>query len=76
MFVHVTQTHAIVTTHHGAFADHSRRPADVYAFIHHGDKQGVWVCVDPVERRALWVTHPDAGPISNVNTELSQRPTV
>lgn len=64
------------TTHHSVLVDHSRDPADVYTFINHSYKQSVCVCVDPVERRALWVTHPDAGSIPNVNNELSQRTTV
>lgn len=69
-------SHTYTTTHHSQLVDHSRGPADVYTFINHSYKQSVRVCVDPVERRALWVTHPDAGSISDVNTELSQRTTV
>ncbi len=66
----------VVTAHHGLLVDHSRSPADVSTFIHHSYKQSVWVCVDPVGRCALWVTHPDAGPVSNVSAELSQRTAV
>lgn len=65
-----------VPQRHGELSDHGRDPADVHTFIHHRYKQSVWVCVYPVERGAFWVTHPDAGPIPHVNTELSQRATV
>lgn len=70
------KTHTHTPTHHSELADHSRGPADVYTFIHHCYKQRVWVSVNPVERCTLWVTHPDAGSVSNVSTELSQRAAV
>lgn len=68
--------HTHSTTHHSELVDHSRGPADVYTFIHHSYKQSVWVSVNPVERCALWVTHPDSSPISDVSSVLSQRTAV
>lgn len=63
-------------THHRELADHSGGPADVYALIHHGYEERVWVSVHPVERRALRVTHPYAGAVPDVGAELSQRSAV
>lgn len=70
-----TNTHT-TTTHHRELVDHCRDPTDVHTFINHSYKQSVRVRVDPVLGCALWVTHPDAGSIPDVNAELSQRTTV
>lgn len=68
---HKTQI-SYTSTHHSQLVDHSKHPADIYTFKHHSYKQSLCVCVDPVPRRPLWVTHSNAGSIPNVNAELSQ----
>lgn len=65
-----------MATHHSELVYHSRDPADVDTFIHHRYKQSVRVFVAPVERCALWVTHPDGGLFPYIGVKLTQRTTV
>lgn len=63
-------------THHAKLLDHRCYPAEVNLFIQHCYKHSVRVCVSPVERRSLRITHSDASSIPDVGAELSQRTAV